>query len=960
MLSRDSRGHVSLNAGKTDASLTKAVPRDGAVSTRAFDRVAKAPDASHYLLTPKAVVTPEGVEEIACLFAFANEHREQLTFRSGGTSLSGQSSSDAILVDTRRHFRSVQVTSDGMVAQCGPGATVRQVNARLLRHGRKLGPDPASEIACTIGGVVANNSSGMACGITENAYQTLRSAVFVTPRGTIVDTSNVDSDAALVAAEPELCRVLMRLRAEIISDPHLSAEISRQYRIKNTMGYGLNSLVDHDTPSQILAHLLVGSEGTLGFIAEVTFNTVPLRKHSLTALLVFHSIQEATEALVDIVDSEPAIVELMDAASLKAAATDPLAAAALPTIEVLDHCALLIEYQTDEADELIVIRENAERLFSRMNLATTPSLSGDAGRRAALWRIRKGLYPTIAGNRPTGTTALLEDIAVPVANLSELCTRLRQLFSSHGYDDAVIFGHAKDGNIHFLITERFDSPTGIGRYRSFTEGLVDLVLSSGGTLKAEHGTGRVMAPFVERQFGSTLYRMMLEIKKAADPNGILNPDAIFTSDPDHYLYHLKSTPTVEEEVDRCVECGYCEPVCPSQDLTTTPRERIVVRRAIADAEALGDMALARALRRDEDYDSVETCAVDGMCQTACPVLINTGDLVRRIRAESAGAVKNGAWSLASNSWAPVSDAAAAVLTVASRIPASVPRNASIVARAVLGKDSVPLWTRDLPAGGQRRSRLNGGSRGTTTPDAVYFPSCVGRMFGSEDRGAGVGPALLSLAELGGKNLVMPPGIDALCCGTPWKSKGLRSGYDDMIARLAESLWTMTDEGRIPIVSDNSSCSEGLTQVAEIIGQRSSEPPMRVIDAVDYAASEILPRLKIDRMLGRVAVHPTCSSTRAGSNANLLLLANAVAHEAVVPDDWGCCGFAGDRGMLHPELTAQASRREAAEVNDGDFDAYVSCNRMCEIGMSRATHRRYEHVIELVERLTRIESGAPRQ
>jgi D-lactate dehydrogenase len=951
-MKRVSRGDVSLESRQIDALLAKAIPRKGAVSTRPFDRVAKAPDASHYLLTPRLVVTPDSVEEVARLFALANEHREQLTFRSGGTSLSGQSSSDAILVDTRRHFRSIDVTSEGMVVRCGPGATVRQVNARLLRHDRKLGPDPASEIACTIGGIVANNSSGMACGTTENSYQTLRSAVIVTPRGTIVDTSAMDADETLLAAEPELCRVLMRLRTQVLSSPQLVSEISRQYRIKNTMGYGLNSIVDHDTPSQILAHLMVGSEGTLGFIAEATFNTVPLRKSALTALLVFHSIQEATDALVDIMDSGPAIVELMDAASLVAAATDPTAAAALPAIDVVEHCALLVEYQTDGADQLAAIRERAERLFSRLRTATPPSLTGDASHRAALWRIRKGLYPTIAGSRPTGTTALLEDIAVPVAKLPELCARLRLLFSAHGYNNAVIFGHAKDGNVHFLITERFDSQEGISRYRSFTEDLVELVLSLGGTLKAEHGTGRVMAPFVERQFGPALYRMMLEIKQAVDPNGILNPAAIFTDDPEHYLRHLKVTPTVEHEVDRCVECGYCEPVCPSQNLTTTPRERIVVRRAIADAEAQGNQKLVRSLRKVEEHDSVETCAVDGMCQTACPVLINTGDLVRRLRSQSAGALKNGAWNLAGDSWGLVSGAGAAILTVASRVPAAVPRAASIAARAILGKDTVPLWSNDLPAGGERRGGLTDHNRITTPPDAVYFPSCVGRMFGPDEVGGGVSGAFLSIAELAGKRLVLPQDIDGLCCGTPWKSKGLGRGHAEMTTKLASSLWTATDSGRIPIVSDNSSCTEGLSQAVQAIRSGGAERTMRVVDVVDFAASELLPQLTLDKTLQRVAVHPTCSSTRAGSNANLLRLAEAVAREVVVPDDWGCCGFAGDRGMLHPELTASATEREAAEVVSGEFDAYVSCNRMCELGMSRSTQRRYEHVIEIVDRAAR--------
>ncbi|NBX24378.1 MAG: FAD-binding oxidoreductase, partial [Microbacteriaceae bacterium] len=369
----------------------------------------------------------------------------------------------------------------------------------------------------------------------------------------------------------------------------------RQFSIKNTMGYSLNALVDFDTPAQILTHLMVGSEGTLGFVAEATFNTVPVLPHAATALLVFESLSAATDALVRLVATEPATIELMDAASLRATLLDEESRATLPELEIVDHCALLVEYQAGDEKALAAQSRTAMKLFATLSLAVEPELTQDARVRASLWHIRKGLYATVAGARPSGTTALLEDIAVPVARLSETCAKLIRLFEIHGYDDAVIFGHAKDGNIHFLVNEDFESATNVTRYRAFTEDMVEMVLAAGGTLKAEHGTGRIMAPFVKRQYGAELYQVMLDIKRAVDPAGILNPDIILTNDADLHLKHLKSTPTIESEVDRCVECGYCEPVCPSKDLTITPRQRIVARRAIAQAHDDGNSALAREL-----------------------------------------------------------------------------------------------------------------------------------------------------------------------------------------------------------------------------------------------------------------------------------------------------------------------------------------------------------------------------
>lgn len=904
--------HSSSRAALDDVDdlaerIRAALPRDGAVSVRAFDRVLAAPDASHYLLTPRAVVTPATTDEIAALFVYASASGETVTFRSGGTSLSGQAGSDSILADTRRHFRGIEVLDDGERVRVGPGATVRQVNARLARHRRKLGPDPASEIACTVGGVVANNSSGMACGVVQNAYRTLESAVIVLPSGTVVDSRLDDADERLRAAEPALGQTLTGLRARLLADPAAAAEVARQFAIKNTMGYSLNALLDFETPVEMLVHLLVGSEGTLDFLAEATFRTVPLHPFAATTLLVFDTLAAATDALVDLVTTGAATVELMDAASLRAARVDPESTAALPAFDIVGHCALLVEYQAASEAELLDATARAEALFARLPLTASPVLSRDPKMRAALWHVRKGLYATIAGARPSGTTALLEDIAVPVDRLAETCRRLTELFARHGYGDAVIFGHAKDGNVHFLLVEDFEAPGNLDRYRAFTDDLVELVLGAGGTLKAEHGTGRIMAPFLARQYGDELYRMMWEIKRAFDPAGILNPDTILTTDPDLHVRHLKSTPTVEAEVDRCVECGYCEPVCPSKDLTTTPRQRIVVRRAIAEAEARGHADLVEELTLDEQYGVVDTCAVDGMCQTACPVLINTGDLVRRLRSERVGVVETAAWRAAGAAWGPVTRVASTVLSVASVLPAPLVELPNRAARAVLGEDAVPLWSRDLPKGGRAGRAPKEETAGM--PEVVVFQACVGSMFGPAEGGEGMASALASLTAKAGVVVIVPDDIGGLCCGTPWKSKGIPDGYHSMIERTLASLWRASRGGLLPVVSDNSSCSEGIVLALEsAIAEHPEYAALRLLDAVDYAAEHLLPRLEVDSPLESVAVHPTCSSTRAGANENLARLARAVATDAVIPDDWGCCAFAGDRGMLHPELTESARRR----------------------------------------------------
>ena len=939
---------------------------------RPIDLVAMAHDASHYLLRPHTVARPETVAQVADLLAEASRTGRALTFRSGGTSLSGQGVTDQLLVDTRRAFTGIEVLDGGARVRVQPGATVRQVNARLARYGRRLGPDPASEIACTIGGVIANNSSGMACGTEQNTYRTLESMTLVLANGATIDSASRDADGCdadeqLRLAAPELWAGLAALRERVRGDAESVASIRRLFAMKNTMGYGLNAFLDHERPIDLLVRLMIGSEGTLGWVAEAVFRTVPVAPLVTTGLLVLPKLSDATAALPALVEAGLATIELMDATSLRVAQTLSDAPAAITGLTIDRHAALLVEVHAATETELADGAARLEALAAGLPLAAPFALTREPAARAALWHVRKGLYPAVAEARPSGTTALLEDIAVPVPNLLPTCEALEALFARHGYESAVIFGHAKDGNIHFLLTERFDTPQGVARYAAVTEEIVALVLEQGGTLKAEHGTGRIMAPFVERQYGAELTAVMREVKRLCDPAGVLSPGVVLTDDAQAHLKHLKTTPTVEAEVDRCVECGYCEPTCPSRTLTLTPRQRIVVRRELAAAEARGDTALAAALRADESYDSVQTCAVDGMCGIACPVTINTGDLVRRLRAETRTPGR-GAWNAAAEHWDATTRTAAAALSVADALPTPLVRAASSVARAVLGTDVVPRYEAGLPRGGTRRSRLLERSSavrfaapvGTPLAAAVYLPACVGTMFGPEPAGAGgaaggagATAAFLALCERAGVTLLVPEAIDSLCCGTPWKSKGHRAGADAMRDRVQSALDGLgAAAAGLPVVSDAASCTEGFA-----VQQGDAPDAPRVVDAVSFAAEVLLPRLTVRHRQGRVAVHPTCSTQQLGATGALVALAQAVADEAVVPEAWGCCAFAGDRGMLHPELTAAATAPEVAdlrrlEAEGGAFDHAVSANRTCELGMSRAAGMPYVHVLELLERATR--------
>lgn len=927
---------------------------------RPIDLAARAHDASHVLLVPDAVVTARSVDDVVAALGLASSSGTPVTFRSGGTSLSGQASGTGLQVDTRAGFRDVEVLDGGRLVRCGPGATVRSVNARLAPHGRRLGPDPASEVACTVGGVVANNSSGMACGTEASTYATLESLVVVLPSGTVLDTGAPDADARLLAAEPRLHTGLLHLRDRVRADAASVERVRHLFSMKNTMGYSVNAFLDHDTPVAIMEHLLVGSEGTLGFVAQATFRTVPVLPLAATGLLVFATLTDATDALERLTAAGARTLELMDAASLRVvqpslAATDPLRDLTLD-----GHTALLLELQDDDAGALAAATARVDEVAAHLPLVLPVDLTTDAAERAALWTLRKGLYTAVAGARPAGTTALLEDVVVPVPALTETMTGLAGLFTRHGYDDAVVFGHAKDGNLHFMISPRLDDPAELRAFEAFTEDLVELVLRQGGSLKAEHGTGRVMAPFVERQYGPELYAVMTQVKDLFDPRHVLNPGVLLPDSPRAHLEHLKLVPQVDARVDACVECGYCEPVCPSKDITVTPRQRIVLLRTLATAGP----AQRAAIEEDFGYDAVDLCAADSLCVTACPVSIDTGRVMKSFRAERAGqsgSPAQRAGVLAARHWAAVGGAARAALAVASPVPGPVLGAVTRAARTVLPHDLVPSASGDLPGPGRRR---RGGLHGAGVPEAVLFPSCVGGIFAAERGTDGllesVEGAFVSLCARADATVLVPDAIDGLCCGTVWQSKGLTDGLRTMARTTVAALWDATDGGRLPVVTDASSCTHGLRDLGGQLdgGWAERFGRLRILDSVTFTRETLLDRLTVTQRLRTVAVHPTCSTVHLGVVDDLVALAEVVAGEAYVPPSWGCCGFAGDRGMLHPELTASATAREAAEVaaqeveRAGRFDAYTSANRTCEMGMSRATGRPYVHVLQLLERATR--------
>ncbi|MGA1292876.1 MAG: FAD-binding and (Fe-S)-binding domain-containing protein [Candidatus Nanopelagicales bacterium] len=905
------------------------------VSNNLFDRLTYANDASHYLLTPSLVTKPKRAEDLSNIFQIVNANNLGVTFRSGGTSLSGQGVTDGLLVDTRRNFKNIEVLDNGKKVRVEPGLTVNRVNASLRKYGKKLGPDPASEIACTIGGVIANNSSGMSCGTTFNTYKTLSSLKFVLSSGTLIDSTEIDADELLRTKEPLIYEGLINLRKRIIEKPYLVEKINKAYSIKNTMGYGLNSFVDFEKPLDILTHLLVGSEGTLGFIAEATFNTIDLLNENATTLLLFDDLKDATKSLPLLKESNANVIELLDISSLKVAKREHMADLVLKDLSFANNAALLVEYQAKTKSELEELTNLALKTFQEIGQSNA-TFHKDPEVRNQLWHARKGLYAAVAGNRAKGTTALLEDISVPMQNLHETTMHLSQLLNKHKYLDSVIFGHAKDGNLHFLLNEKFNDENHLQRYIDFTNELVELVLSQDGSLKAEHGTGRIMAPFVKKQFGEELYQIMVDLKKLIDPKNLLNPGVIINENEKIYIENLKSQNSIDQEVDKCVECGYCETVCPSKDVTLTPRQRITLRRAEVEALKTNDQETLDAIKENYNYQAIDTCAVDGMCQTACPVHINTGDLVKRLRSENQSGVSQYLGFIASKNWGKTTNLLSKLLTLAKKLPSSLVIPVNKIARQIGGNNSFPLWNKDLPNGGRPRV-----GKSINNPDLLYFPSCTSSLYGEDS----TIQSFLSLCKKAGLNVLIPEDIDQLCCATPWSSKGLTQGFEEMALKTSTSILKHLKDPAVEVVSDASSCSQGLQNLLK-------DTSVTTKDLVQFVAESVLPKLEINRKVSTLALHPTCSGVEMGTNKFLNQIALSIADEVITPLDWSCCGFAGDRGLLHPELTESATEKEAQEIKNQEIQYFASTNKPCQIALSKATGKKYVHIVELLDELSR--------
>lgn len=926
------------------------------IKSRLIDIVAYASDAGFYYLRPKAIVQPVSEKEIISLFEFSHQHKVPITFRTAGTSLSGQSITDGILVDLSKYWNKIDAENNGEQIRVQPGAIGNLVNAQLKKFSRKIGPDPASINSAMIGGILSNNSSGMCCGVCNNSYHTTEYIRFILPNGKSYSTEEKKDFNRFESECPEIFNKLTAQRNQILSNPQLYDRIREKYKTKNTVGYSVNAYIDFEHPLEILAHLLIGAEGTLGFIAEVVMKTIHDYPAKSTALLFFNNIFDACSAIIPLAEIGAEAVELMDRASIHSiehldGITDQLK-------QLSESAAvLLVEFQGYNQNDLQEKTTAFCHLSSSLALIYAPQFTSDPTEQAFLWKIRKGMFPAVGAVRASGSTVILEDIAFPVAKLGDAILDLHSLFKKHGYENAIIFGHAKDGNIHFVVTQILNTTQEIDRYDRFLRDVVSLVIQKyDGTLKAEHGTGRNMAPFVETEWGDEVYQIMKTLKETIDPENLLNPGVIINHDQQAHIQNLKTLYTVEEEVDKCMECGYCEHTCPSRDITLTPRRRIVVRRELAKLKAEGNTQEYKQLLHEYQYDGLNTCAVDGLCAVACPVDINTGSLVKRLRKENHSEIANHIALYIAKHFNATTIIVKFVLQTGCLVNKILGRNtlSNITWGLRRWIPTFPVWSNQIRPSTNFNDIKGHKNQTPLQLEVIYFPSCISRvMGGSMDRKKSLIETFVHVSTKAGINFTIPEEINDTCCGQLFSSKGFSKAFVFTANETIAKIWRWTDSGKLPIVLDVTSCTYTLLNCRQVLTPENKEKfdAMKLLDSVDYILDYILPNILIARKKNSVVLHPVCSLQKIGIEGKFLQIAKQLSHEVEIPIQAGCCGMAGDRGFMFPELTKSATSYEVNEVRKKVYDGYYSSAKTCEMNMSDAVGKNYESIVYLLDECT---------
>ena len=895
------------------------------VYTDHLRRYAYGVDASCYSYLPKVVVKAEDEREVRRLIRLCQQCGTPFTFRAAGSSLSGQCSSEDVLIVCNDGFKKMEVIDDGKALKCECGVIGSDANDLLKPYNRKIGPDPATLATALVGGILNNNSSGMCCGTAQNSYKTIRSIRVVLLDGTVLDTSDKKSIEQFLREKTQMVEEILQLRKEILADEELTHLIHHKYKIKNTTGYGLNSLVDFEDIIDIINHLFIGSEGTLGFVSEIVYNTVEDVPHKGCGLMFFKTLNDASLAVVALANmgrDKVVAAEMMDYQSLKA-------------VQSLDNVPDFVREVPEGTSAILFQTESYSKETVDENLAfikdqlkdiptAIPSLySQDPKEYDSWWAIRKGILPIVGGQRRKGTTVITEDVCFQIEDFTKGIEMLTELFHKYDFvDGGVIFGHALSGNVHFNITPDFSDPKDTKNFGDLVKEMSERVSGFGGSLKAEHGTGRMVAPFVEMEWGKKAYAINRRIKAIFDPERILNPDVMITDDPDVYKKNLKAQCVIDDAFTICMECGFCEKHCPSRNLTLTPRQRIALLRETKRLENEGNFTLASELRKGYEYFGVDTCAACSMCKGLCPLSIDTAQIalsMRRIDPPAPELAKK-----IYDNFSTTLQMCRAGVSLEGIAGSIVTQKAiSKITEGLHGVTGVtPYVPKTTPKA--NRYKLKNRIKPTNFEKVVYFSTCANRAFKPNqgyDDDRSLQQVVESLCNKAHIDIIYPQHIENLCCGLSFEN------YDDVHERavkdLHDALMKASQNGKYPIVIDHSACFNHAFK---------HMPDLEINDISEFLCKYVVPHLDIEKCDERVIVHKQCKIKSLNKSQYIEDLARLCTDHVFNIKSFACDGFAGQKGFFTPELNKCATKDLAAEIAEYGATLGVSSSSTCEIGL----------------------------
>ena len=966
--------------------VSRFIPRKR-IYTDELRRLAWGTDAGFYRLIPQIVIRSENEREVSDILAIADHYQLPVTFRAAGTSLSGQAISNSILVVAGKNWEKYTIGEDAQTITLQPGIIGQRVNEILKPHGRKFAPDPASVKSAMVGGIVMNNASGMNCGTHANSDRVLLSARIVFADGTILDTGNEVSRNDFAQKKPEFIHQIEALRDLVHEDAELVERIRYKYAIKNVTGLNIQPFVVFDDPFDIITHLMVGSEGTLAFLSEVTMQTAYDYPHKASAMLYFSDIKEACRAVVAMKQLANAqgewIVkgaELLDKKSLES----------VNDSTGVGLTAVLTETMAVTKEELNQNIDAITKALEAFDTYIPVHFTDKESEFSKYWAIRSGIFPSVGGTRKLGTTSLIEDVAFHIENLPEATAELQELLERHGYEDACIYGHALEGNYHFIINQSFSSDDEVKRYDDLMNDVIALVVDKyDGSLKAEHGTGRNMAPFVEYEWGKTAFEVMKAVKQLFDPINILNPGVIFNDDPKCHIKNFKPLPLTNPHVDKCIECGFCEVNCLTCGFTLSSRQRIVLQREITRLKkSEEDAQRLHLLQKQYHYPGNATCAGDGLCSMSCPMGINTGDLTHDLRQEELpkGSLGYKVGNYAANHFAGIKSGLRPVLTLANTAHTVLGTPFMSAIGRGLHKLGIPLWTPAMPkaynpqkivshhpglkatpprAGGESMPHDNLAvtpchphgtpllpeegwplGRGGGSNKVVYFPSCINQTMGLAKKSPEEMPLvnkMVSLLHKAGYEVIFPKNMDKLCCGTIWESKGMMDIADKKSRELEAALYEASGQGKYPVLCDQSPC---------LYRMRHTINKINLYEPIEFIHTFLMDKLEFTQTDTPVAVHVTCSMQKMGLGNQVVSLAKQCSSHVLVPEEVGCCGFAGDKGFTHPEVNSFALRKLRPQIEKSGIQIGYSNSRTCEIGLTTNAGIPYVSIVYLVDKYTK--------